>query len=113
MQSTKPPPQHTPLFSTTTDPEHAKRPATIEDLERLMGHMLDLLQARSGNDELDDETHREHHRWVLSRIEREKARARFWNALAERSLPGMAWGLVAAAAAGAWAFFSTHLQWSK
>jgi hypothetical protein len=58
-----------------------------------------------------DETHAEHHEWVKAKIAKEKARATFWEALAAKSLPGIVWALIAAAATGLWKLLTTHITW--
>jgi hypothetical protein len=56
--------------------------------------------------------HREHHDWVRGQIERQQARSEFWRALAQKSLPAMAWSLIAAAAGWLVTMARNHIHWS-
>jgi len=77
-----------------------------DGLRELMHSVLDE-RARIAED-----THREHHAWVQARIDREQARSQFWFAMAQKTLPGMLVGLLAAAATWAWSVIRTHINWT-
>ena len=61
---------------------------------------------------INADVHTEHHAWVQARIDREQARNAFWLALAAKSLPGMLWGLIAAAAGLVIKLVREHITWS-
>jgi hypothetical protein len=62
-----------------------------------------------------ESVHHEHHEWVAAQIARQRARTEFWQALAAKSLPAIAWSLIAAGITGLWhlvLWAKTHLSWS-
>lgn len=79
------------------------------DIDAFKDAMRALLEERSRVPEAE---HREHHDWVRERIAKEQARTAFWQALAQKSLPGIVWALVVAAATGLWHLIKNHLTWS-
>lgn len=77
-----------------------------ETLREVLNDVLDQ-RARIGQ-----EQHREHHAWVQARIDRERARSEFLVALAHKSLPGIAWGLIAACLGWVINYVRTHITWN-
>lgn len=63
-------------------------------------------RARVPNDE-----HREHHEFVAAMIARQRARAKFWNGLAAKSLPAIVVALIVSAATAIWHLITTHVHW--
>jgi hypothetical protein len=111
--NTNQPPQHTPLFMHSADPEAGGRPLTHDDLEMLFGRVMEMFAAQAAAGVLDAKSHSEHHAWVQAQIQRTEARARFWQNLADKSLPVILASLFIAAAGWAWSVASTHIQWNK
>lgn len=52
------------------------------------------------------------HEWVRMMRKKYEARARFWQMLAEKSVPGILWTLIVTAAAALWHLVQTHVRWS-
>lgn len=58
-----------------------------------------------------DPVHAEHHEWVKAQIARQKARTEFWQALAAKSLPAIAWSLIATALGWLGRLVVSHITW--
>lgn len=61
---------------------------------------------------IDANRHNSEHDWVRERIEKERERAEFWRGLAAKSLPALAWALVASAAGAIWHVLTAHIKWN-
>ena len=83
------------------------RPDDLDD--RLRDVITSVLDDRS---RIPEEEHREHHDWVRSQIDRQRARADFWAALAQKSLPAIIVTLLGAGASWVIHLLRTHINWS-
>lgn len=95
------------------DPDAAKL-ATVEDVERIVGDLLGMLDARAEKpvEHIAEDAHREHHEWVQARIEKERASAAFWQSMAEKSLPALFVALVVGGLGWMASLVRNHITWN-
>lgn len=76
------------------------------DTDLIKCAIRDVLDERA---RMPSEEHRAHHDWVSLQIAKHQARAEFWQAMLAKSLPAMAFSLLATGAAWAWNWIATHI----
>lgn len=80
-------------------------------MEPTNSQLMEAIQALTAHHEMTQAEHLQEHEWVRAQIARERAKAAFWAALVDKSLPTILAALAVAAAAGIWQVLKTHFAW--
>ena len=74
--------------------------------------LIDAIHEALDSRKVPEDLHAEHHDWLRVHIEKDRARAAFWQDLARKSIPMIALSLLGALGAFVWRLLTTHIHWS-